>query len=118
MRTASEAVVVTDKEATNNVMQMIYPVTDDKVVVTLADTRQKFVQNLFGQALGQRMQELTQQASPPFVGGGSGLTPMMPGYRMFTSSALLGRQGAQPAIAALVQENERARQFGFSADEL
>ena len=118
VRTASEAAVVTDKEATNNVMQMIYPVTDDKVVVTLADTRQKFVQNLFGQALGQRMQELTQQASPPFVGGGSGLTPMMPGYRMFTSSALLGRQGAQPAIAALVQENERARQFGFSADEL
>ena len=118
VRTASEAVVVTDKEATNNVMQMLYPVTDDKIVVTLADTRQKFLQNLFGQALGQRTQELTQQASPPFVGGGSGLTPMMPGYRMYTSSALLGRQGAQPAIAALVQENERARQFGFSADEL
>ena len=118
VRTASEAVVVTDKEATNNVMQMLYPVTDDKTVVTLADTRHKFVQNLFGLALGQRMQELTQQANPPFVGGGSGLTNMMPGYRMFTSSALLGRQGAQPAIDALVQENERARQFGFSADEL
>ena len=118
VRTTSEAVVVTDKEATNNVMQMLYPVTDDKVVVTLGDTRQRFLQDLFGQALGQRMQELTQQANPPFVGGGSGLASMMPGYRMFTSSALLGRNGAEPAIAALVQENERARQFGFSADEL
>ncbi len=118
VRAESEAVVVTDKEATNNVMQMLYPFKEDKTVVTLADYRQKYLQDLFGQALGQRMQELTQQANPPFVGGGSGLTRMMPGYRLFNSSALLGRGGAEPAIAALVQENERARQFGFSVDEL
>lgn len=118
VRTASEAVVVTDKEATNTVMQMLYPVMADQPVVTLADTRQQMLNTLLGQALGQRIQALTQQASPPFVGGGSGFAPMMPGYRMFSSSAVLGRQGAQPAIAALVQENERARQFGFSADEL
>ena len=118
VRTVSEAVVVTDKEATNNVMQMLYPVTADVPVRTLADMRQQMLNALLSQALGQRMQALTQQAAPPFVGSGSDFTPMMPGYRMFTSSAVLGRLGAQPAIAALVQENERARQFGFSADEL
>ena len=118
VRSASEAVVVTDKETTNDVMQMLFPVTPDRTELTLGDTRQKTVERLFGMLLGQRMQELTQQANPPFVGGGSGLSALMPGYRMFSASALLGRQGAEPAIAALVQENERARQFGFSNDEL
>ena len=118
VRAESEAVVVLDKEATNNSLQLLYPVMADKTVVTLADTRQKLLEELFGEALGQRIQELTQQASPPFVGGSSDLVPLMPGYRLFNSSAVLGRQGAQPAIDALVEENERARQFGFSADEL
>ena len=34
-----EAVVVTDKEATNNVIQVLYPVTANKVVRTLSDYR-------------------------------------------------------------------------------
>ena len=118
VRTVSEAVVATDKENTNNMIQMLSPVMVDKPEVTLGDVRQKTLERLFGMTLGQRMQELTQQANPPFVGGGSGLSVAMPGYRWFGASALLGRQGADPAIAALLQENQRARQFGFSAAEL
>lgn len=117
-RTVSEAVVATDKEATNNVIQMLSPVMVDKPDLTLGDVRQKTLELLFGMMLGQRMQELTQQANPPFVGGGSGLSVAAPGYRWFGATALLGRQGAEPAIAALVQENERARQFGFGPEEL
>ena len=118
VRTVSEAVVVTDKEATNNVIQMLSPAMLDKPDLTLGDVRQKTIERLFGMTLGQRMQELTQQANPPFVGGGSGLSVAMPGYRWFGSMAMLGRQGADPAIAALLQENQRARQFGFSPPEL
>jgi zinc protease len=118
VRTVSEAVVATDKEATNNMIQMLSPALVDKPDLTLGDIRQKTVEHLFGRVLGQRMQELTQQANPPFVGGGSGLSAAMPGYRWFAASALLGRQGSEPAIAALVQENERARQFGFNPEEL
>lgn len=118
VRTMSEAVVATDKENTNNMIQMLSPVMLDKPEVTLGDVRQKTLERLFGMALGQRVQELTQQANPPFVGGGSGLSVAMPGYRWFGASALLGRQGADPAIAALLQEHQRVRQFGFSAAEL
>lgn len=117
-RGASEAVVVTDKEATNNTMMIRYPVQLAKTVATLGDYRQSIVERLFGAMLGQRMQELTQQATPPFVGGGSAVSRLVPGYRSFNSSAVLGRTGAGPAVDALVQENERARQFGFSAAEL
>ncbi len=117
-RSTSEAIVVTDPEATNNAMMIRYPVQPAKTVVTLGDYRQAMVERLFGAMLAQRMQELTQQANPPFVGGGSAVSRLVPGYRSFNSSALLGRMGAVPAVDALVQENERARQFGFSPDEL
>ena len=117
-RNASEAIVVTDKEATNNVMMIRYPVQPQPAEITLGDYRQTMIERLFGAMLGQRMQDLTQQAAPPFVGGGSGMGRLVPGYRSFNSSALLGRMGAEPAVAALVQENERARQFGFSAAEM
>ena len=117
-RSESEAVVVTDKEATNNAMLIRYPVQPATTVRTLGDYRQSMVENLFGTMLGQRMQELTQQATPPFVGGGSGVGRLVPGYRAFSSSAVLGRQGVVPAVNALVQENERARLLGFSAAEL
>ena len=117
-RAQAEAVVVTDKEATNNVMMIRYPVQAAPTVTTLGDYRQSMVEQLFGAMLGQRMQELTQQANPPFVGGGSSVSRLVPGYRSFQSGALLGRQGAEPAADALVQENERARQFGFGDAEL
>jgi zinc protease len=111
-------VVVTDKEATNNTMMIRYPVQAAPTIATLGDYRQSMVEQLFGAMLGQRMQELTQQANPPFVGGGSSVSRLVPGYRSFQSGALLGRQGAEPAADALVQENERARQFGFGEAEL
>jgi zinc protease len=117
-RSASEAVVVTDKEATNNTMMIRYPVQSAPTVATLGDYRQALVEQLFGSMLGQRMQELTQQANPPFVGGGSGVSQLVPGYRSFQSGALLGRMGPDPAAQALVQENERVRQFGFVGAEL
>ncbi len=117
-RSESEAVVVTDKEATNNAMVIRYPVQVEPSVTTLGDYRQSMVEQLFDAMLGQRMQELTQQVKPPFVSGGSGVSRLVPGYRSFQSGALLGRQGAEPAADALLQENERARQFGFGEAEL
>ncbi len=117
-RSTSESVVATDKEATNNLLTLYYPVLDDKPVLTLGDYRQSMVEQLFGSMLGQRMQELTQQAAPPFVGGGAGVSKLMPGFRSFHASAVLGRQGVDAAVGALVQESERARQFGFSAADL
>ncbi len=117
-RSVSEALVVRDKEATHNALQILYPVRQDPPAVTLGDYRAKIVEQLFGAMLGQRLQELTQRAAPPFVGGGSAVSNMAPGYRVFASSAVLGRQGAGAASDALIAENQRARQFGFSVDEL
>jgi zinc protease len=115
---ATEAVVVTDKEASGNAVLIRYPVREAHDRDTFADMREKMVQSLFGAMLGQRLQELAQQASPPFMAGSSALGRLTPRYESYTSYAALGKGGAAPAIEALVKENERARQFGFGAAEL
>ena len=117
-RPASEGLVISDKEATSNVLLIRYPILPDIESGTFAQYREKLVENLTGAMLAQRMQELTQQANPPFVAGGSGMDNVVRGYRSFTASALVGKAGVGPAIDALVQEGERARQFGFTASEL
>lgn len=115
---ATEALVLTDAEASANSIMIRYPIQPAPERGTFRAYRHKLVENLFAAMLGARMQELAQQETPPFVGGGSGLGGLVRGYRAYSSSAILGKEGALPAITALVQENEKARQFGFSAAEL
>jgi zinc protease len=117
-RAATEALVVTDKEASGNAVLIRYPVREASQRDTFADYREKLVEALFSAMLGQRMQELAQQASPPFMGGTSAMSRLTARYESYNAYAVLGKGGAAPAIEALVQENARARQFGFSAAEL
>lgn len=117
-RKASEGVVVTDKEATNNILQVYYTLKKSKEDVVLGDYRNTLVENLFGSMIGQRLQELTQKPNPPFVFGGSGQGGFVHGYESYSSFALVSNAGVVPAITAIVQENERVRKFGFTASEL
>lgn len=117
-RKNSEGVVVTDKEATNNVLQVYYTLQKSKVDVVLADYRATLVKNLFASMIGQRLQELTQKPNPPFVFGGSGQGGFVHGYESYSSFALVSNAGVVPAITAIIQENERVRKFGFTATEL
>lgn len=118
VRAETEALVVTDKEATSNAALIRYPVQEVKEKADFADYREKLVEALFTGMLSQRLQELAQLASPPFLGASSSVGRLTARYKSYNSFAALGKDGAAPAIDALVQENERARQFGFSAAEL
>jgi len=117
-RGQSEGLVVTDKEATNSILQLVYPYSKAKVQTTIGDYRNLIINGLFQAMLGQRMQELTQTATPPFIFGGSNMGGSLRGLEAFTSFALLSPAGVEPAINALIQEGERARQFGFTPNEL
>lgn len=117
-RKASEGVVVTDKEATNNILQVYYSLQKSKPYLLIGDYRTSIVKNLFGSMLGQRLQELTQKPNPPFVFGGSGQGGFVQGYESYNSFALVSKAGVEPAINAIVQENERVRKYGFTASEL
>jgi zinc protease len=117
-RQNTEAAIASDKEATRSLLYVYYPVTKAKDEVTLGDYRESTVKNIFNSLLGDRFQELTQKPNPPFVFGGSSLGAFQPGYEVFSGFALIGKDGPEPAITALIQENERARKFGFTEAEL
>jgi zinc protease len=114
----TEALVVTDKEIGNNSVALRYPVRYAPDHGTYGDFHDKLVERMFGVMLSQRLGELAQQPSPPFMGAGAGMGSLTPGYKSYAASAALGAGGAKPAIAAILQEQARVRQYGFTAPEL
>ncbi|MDC8756168.1 M16 family metallopeptidase [Janthinobacterium fluminis] len=117
-RTQTEGLVITDKEASNSLVFIRYPVRESKTDATFGGYRDKLVQGLYGDMLSARMQELSQQENPPFIQGGSSMGKLVRGYESFNAYALLGKGGVAPAVDALLQEDGRVRRFGFSAIEL
>lgn len=117
-RQKSEGIVVTDGEATNHVLQIFYSYKKAEEDISVGDYRELMVENLFTSMLGQRMQELTQKSNPPFVFGSSYIGGWARGYESFNSYAYVSKAGAEAAVKAVIQENERARKFGFTANEL
>jgi zinc protease len=114
----TEALVVTDKEIGTNSVSLRYPLRYAPDRGTYGEYREQMVERMFGLMLSQRLGELAQQPAPPFMGAGAGVDALTPSYKGYTASASLGAGGAGPAIAALLQEQQRVRQYGFTAPEL
>lgn len=117
-RTKSEGVVVTDKEATNHFLQVYYSYKDSKPETTVGEYRSSIVKGLFNAMLNQRLSELTQKPEPPFLFGATDLGGFVHGHEVFSSFAVISKGGVSPALTALIQESERAKKFGFTANEL
>lgn len=117
-RQKSEALVVTDPEATNHILQIYYSYKPQQPEVTMGDYRASIVKGLFNYMLNQRLQELTQRADPPYLYGASSLSGFVKGYEVYSSFAVIGKAGIEPALHSVMEENERARKFGFTSSEL
>jgi zinc protease len=117
-RMKAEAMVLTDDEATNTVLQVFNFITPAKKVKTWADYREATKRELVNSLLNERLNELTQKENPPFVYGYTGIDQFIRGYDAFISLAVLGDNTTQEAVNALLAETERARKFGFLATEL
>ena len=116
-RTAPEAMVLTDNEATSTSLQIYNYVRPEKPVRTWGDYRQKIVEGLMSAMINQRLQEITQQENPPFLYGYTGMGSFLRGYETFVSYAAIGSGTVKEAVNALMAETERARQFGFLESE-
>ncbi|MYN08718.1 insulinase family protein [Massilia sp. FT127W] len=115
---ANDALVQRYNEAPSNTVTITYPAEPHRPDNTMAGYRAQLIERLYTSMLSLRLAELAQSANPPFIQGSSARSTIAPGYRMFQSNAVLGKGGAQPAVTALIQENERARRHGFTAAEL
>ena len=117
-RTKPEALVVTDDEATNKILQVFNFIKPAKKIKTWGDYRENMVEEMVSSLISKRLQELTQKENPPFVFGYTGYQSFIRGYNTFLSVALLGDNPMQDAIDALMAETNRAIQFGFLPAEL
>jgi zinc protease len=117
-RTKPEAMVVTDDEATNTVLQIYNYIKPAKKIRTWADYRESLIEEIVSSLISQRLRELTQQENPPFVFANTGFQKLIRGYSSFNSFAVLGEAPLQAALDALMAETNRAKQFGFLQAEL
>ncbi|MBV7534928.1 insulinase family protein [Duganella sp. sic0402] len=114
-----DALVFLDKEAPANNVLLYYSTFARKPPETVGEFRDALVRQLFSQLMKMRFGRLTQVAEPPFLGGGAGENAVPFGVNQFgfTAAAAVGKAGVNAAIDALVQENMRARQFGFPSND-
>jgi zinc protease len=99
-------------------LQIFYSTQQSSITSTIGQYRDDMIKELFTIMLSNRFEELKQSANPPFLYGGSNFGEFFRGYESYTSYAILGKDGAETAVNAIIEENERARKFGFNAVEL
>jgi zinc protease len=109
----------TDKEASSTNVRMFYK-ADHKPQITLSDFREYYLEQLYSQMLNQRLSELEQQASPPFIGAYSYYSGLV-GVRTkdaYVSMAMVSDSGIVSGTKATLEENERVKRYGFTPGEL
>jgi zinc protease len=111
--------VVTDKEATGYGVQIMFKQPKSNSI-TYTDYRNTLMRNLYTGMLNNRLQEIAQKPDAPYMYAGSQYSSFLVGRSVDAYSLFVGAKENQieKSIETLMIENERARQFGFTATEL
>lgn len=115
---SSDALVITDKEATSYQVSVQYPAFTEEILVTDSNYKNSVVRSLFTSMLNQRLQELTQKENPPYLYAYANFGSYARGYDAFSLSCGSGTNDPSLAFSAMMTEVERARRFGFTLPEL
>ncbi len=115
---STNAMVVTDKEATGFEFSINYPAYKIEPTKTIDQYRNDIIRNLYISMLNNRFRELTQKADPPFVGAGAGFSSYAKFHESFSVSGSTGTQDVSKGLDAALTEIERVKRFGFTEAEL
>jgi zinc protease len=110
---------VSDKETTTTAVQ-IADLRPARNQATVGGYRDLMVDQLFGDMLSARLDELSQREQPPFLRAAAarGLFPMPRTKDQALLQALVANDGVARGLDALVTELQRVARFGFTATEL
>jgi zinc protease len=110
--------VVTDKEATGYEAQIMFKHPKENAV-TFLDYRNTLMRNLYTGMLNKRLEEIAQKPDAPYLYAGAGYGSFI-GRTMdvYSLSVSAKENQLEKSINLLLTENERVRQFGFTASEL
>lgn len=117
-RATSEAMVLTDKEATNYQLQIIFPSIKKNEEKTLGDYRENIEKQLITAMWNRRLTDLARGSNPPFPYAAVGMDAWGRGYENLSAFALFGAEGPEKAMNALTAELIRAKDYGFNNSEL
>jgi zinc protease len=109
--------IASDPEATGSQVGVL-AMQDPTEVTTVGGYRQSLVDALVSGMMNNRLQELTQQADPPFVAAFSGQSGFVRTKSAFQIMALVQEDGHERGLEALFVEAERAARHGFTEGEL
>ncbi|MCA1247747.1 pitrilysin family protein [Massilia sp. MS-15] len=109
-----DVLVYADPEAPGSTLRLTWSSYQRAPAATVADFRTVLQRRLFSELMRMRLARL------PVLGGfvGESASPFGTNQHTYTATAGIGPAGVHKAIDALVGENQRVRQFGFSAAEL
>ena len=113
----NQFVAVTDKEFPVTVAQIIikHPET---VIKTTTDLRGNMMRSLYNQMTAARFSELTKQANPPFLQGGSNISGFLAGLDAASSFVVAKPGELEKGFKTVLTETERIKRFGFTQSEL
>ena len=111
------ALVLSDAEATNTRVEIIYkhpfyPVTD------VLGYRQRLVESLYNRMLGKRLSEISRQSDPPYTFGYTGFRQDVGELAVYSSTAVTEGKNIIRAYRTLLEENRRVYLHGFTPSEL
>ena len=112
--------VESDKEASFARVQLVYKdYAEPKPIVTINDVKKSMAENLFSTMLSNRLDELTNSATPPFTYGysyhGGTWARTKEGFQSFAMT----QDGKQlDGLKTLIDENNRVKKFGFTQAEM
>ncbi|MCH7402473.1 M16 family metallopeptidase [Belliella kenyensis] len=85
---------------------------------TVEDYKNILKRRLYSGMLSQRLDEIRQKSDAPFIYAGAGYGNFVRDLDYFSTSGAVAPGKASIAIKALIEENERVAQFGFTDQEL
>ncbi len=115
-------VLATDKEATSSGIQYTRVFRDKENdgdgTVTYQDIKNGLTAQFFNSMVGSRISEMIQKGDAPFLSASIGYGGMARGYSSYTLSATAKPNQEKEALKAVLKENERVIQHGFTESEL
>ncbi len=109
--------IVSDSEAATTKLQIVYK-NDSIIESTVDEYRTSIKKILHNMMFRQRLDELTNQSSPPYIYAFAGSTDLVRTKSAFYIGAVTAENGIVPAFETLLEENERFLRFGFTQPEL